>query len=141
MSYRQDFRRNVAPCTAVPAQEPSFSRTHPVLVKGCIDIHSVPRGKHLRVIASHLGVVYYPLRIWSRSGLLRKNTPNMIMLSAVLLREGVCIYIDSCHFFVGSFAINIFGEYVYMDIALLLPFLIRSVPSDSSTSTSLGVLE
>ena len=31
MSYRQDFRRNVAPCTAVPAQEHASSRTSPVL--------------------------------------------------------------------------------------------------------------
>ena len=31
MSYRQDFRRNVAPCTAVPAQGQASSRTSPVL--------------------------------------------------------------------------------------------------------------
>ena len=74
MSYRQDFRRNVAPCTAVPAQEPAYSRSIAlVLWKGSVDIHSVPRGKHLHAIAYHLGVVYYPLRIWSRSGLLRYN--------------------------------------------------------------------
>ena len=33
MSYRQDFRRNVAPCTAVPAQEHVSSRTSLVLRK------------------------------------------------------------------------------------------------------------
>ena len=31
MSHRQDFRRNVAPCMAVPAQEHASSRTSPVL--------------------------------------------------------------------------------------------------------------
>ena len=52
MSYRQDFRRNVAPCTAVPAQEPDSSKTPSRLVeKGDSDIHCMPRGKHFHAIA------------------------------------------------------------------------------------------
>ena len=48
MSYRLDFRKNVAPYTAAPAQEHASSETAlPVLLKGSVGIHCVPRGKHL----------------------------------------------------------------------------------------------
>ena len=55
MSYQRDFRRNVAPYTAAPAQEHASSETAlPVLLKGSVGIHSVPRGKHL-----HAGSMAY----------------------------------------------------------------------------------
>ena len=56
----QDFRRNVAPCTAVPVL---------AWLKGEYGRLTLLRRKHLHAIAEHLGVVCYPLcilvKIWS----------------------------------------------------------------------------
>ena len=46
MSYRQDFIRNVAPYTAVMAQEHASSRTCPVLQKSDV-VLCMPCRKHL----------------------------------------------------------------------------------------------
>ena len=55
MSYRLDFRKNVAPCTAAPAQEHASSETTlPVLLKVSVGIHCAPRGKHLHAGSMHL---------------------------------------------------------------------------------------
>ena len=70
MSYRQDFRRSVAPFPRLLWLKEAFSETAlPVLSKGSVDIHSVPRGKHLHAIAHHLWCCVlspaYLVEIWS----------------------------------------------------------------------------